>query len=226
MRLPFAWEHAIGLIGAVGLVGGCLAGLFWAPREMMMGDVSRILYVHVPAAWACMLAFTAAFVGAVGYLSTGRASFDYLVEACAEVGVVLGIVACVCGSLFAGPTWNTYWTWEPRLTSTAVMILSFVGVSLLRGAVLDFERRALWSAVASIMASVNVPITYFSVQWWQSMHQQQSTPATVSSDMKLIWRLNALFLILVTVWMVARRWRIAKARMAADLPVPLEQVPA
>lgn len=228
-RVPkrFAWEHAVGALGFVLLAIGSYLGLFVAPPERMMGEVGRILYVHVPSAWVSMLAFTGAFVAALGHLFTGRRGFDHAVEAMVEVGVLLAALLLVTGSIFARPTWGVWWSWDPRLTASAVMMLTFVGVLLLRGAVVDVERRATWSSVATVLAYVNIPITWFSVKWWRSLHQTQSDGQSMALTMKWVMYFNTLALLLVAIAFVARRWRIAEAQALAEAPPPLpgEELP-
>lgn len=221
------WEHAFGLAGLCVLVDGQYMGLVDAPRERMMGEVGRILYVHVPSAWLTMLTFTFCCAFAVAYLMTGRRSFDLLVESTAEVGVMLSILLQLTGMLFAKPTWGVFWDWDPRLVSTAVMMLAFLGVLTLRSVLADPEQRATWTSVGAILATTSMIVTYFSVRWWRSLHQMQSSPDTVASPMVLVLRMNAFALLFVTVWLVARRWRLAAAR-AAELdapPLPAEVTP-
>lgn len=225
-HLP-AWEHAFGLVGLATILDGQYLGLVDAPRERMMGEVGRVLYVHVPSAWSSMVCFTVAFVGALGFLFTGRKGWDLLTEATAEVGVVLCGLLLATGSIFARPTWGTWWTWDPRLTSTAVMMVSFVGVLLLRQAVSDPERRATWTAVATILATTSMVLTYASVRLWRSIHQMQSSPETIDPLMTSILRMNGFAFLFLAVWFSARRYRIAAARAAADAAPPLPaQVPA
>jgi heme exporter protein C len=219
------WEHLLGLVGLILLCVGQYMGLFVAPAERMMGEVGRILYTHVPAAWLALVAFTLAFFAAVGHLFTGDRRLDWLVESTIEVGAMLNALLLLQGSLFARPTWGVWWTWDPRLTSSAVMLLTFVGVLLLRSAVRDPDRRATWTSVATVLAFVNIPITYFSVKWWRSLHQIQSSPETVASPMVLVLRLNAFAFLFLTLWFVGRRWRIAAARAQAEAAPPLP-VPA
>lgn len=215
------WEHAFGLAGLSVLLDGQYLGLVDAPRERMMGEVGRILYVHVPSAWLTMLVFTFTCVFAVLFLVTGRRWADLAVEATAEVGVVLSIVLQGTGMLFAKPTWGVYWDWDPRLVSTAVMMLSFTGVLSLRAVLVDPERRATWTSVGAILATTSMLVTYFSVQWWRSLHQMQSSPDTVAKPMVLILRMNAFAFLFLTVWLVARRWRLAAERARADEAPPL-----
>lgn len=217
----FAWEHIVGGLGLVLLIAGHWAGLFWAPPERMMGDVGRIFYVHVPVAMFAMLVFCVAAAAALGFLLTGRKALDWLVEATVEVGVMMNALLLLLGSLWAKPTWGVWWTWDPRLTSASVMLVTFVGVLLLRQATADPDKRATWSSIATILSFVNVPITYYSVRWWRSIHQIQSSPETVNEYMVRVFRLNLVAVLLVLIWMTARRWRIAKSRALAELPPPL-----
>ena len=210
------WEDVFGLAGILLLVQGSWLGLIDAPAERMMGEVGRILYVHVPSAWATLVSFGFAAAFAVAHLLTGRARFDDQVEACVEVGVVMGGVLLVTGSAFARPTWGTWWTWDPRLTSTAVMEIAFVGVLLLRQAVQDPERRATWSSIASILAATSMIVTYVSVKLWRSIHQSFSSPDTIDGFMTLIMRMNAFGFLCLATWRIARRTRIAAARAAAE----------
>jgi heme exporter protein C len=224
--LPIAWEHPLGVAGFVLLVVGNALGLGLAPREAFMGEVARILYVHVPAAWIAMGCFVLAAGFALAFLVTGKRTWDSAMEATAEVGVVEGVLLLLLGAIFARPTWGVWWSWDPRLTSSAVMCLSFIGVLLLRGIVRDQDRRATWSAIATVLAGVNVPIVYKSVEW-ASLHQLPSvTPegTTIASEMKWILFFNTWALLFVTVWFLAQRWRLAEARADADAPEPLPEV--
>ncbi len=222
-KLPFRWEHAVGGYGLALFVVGQWMGLYWAPAERMMGEVSRILYVHVPAAWLSMVIFTLAFVGALGTLFTGRRGWDALTASCVEVGVLMTSLLLVLGSLFARPTWGVFWTWDPRLTASAVMLLTFVGVMLLRLVLFDAAQRALWSSAATVIAFANIPITYMSVKWWRSMHQLQSSPNTMSDDMVLVLRLNAWAFLFLSIWFIARRWRLSMRISDAAEPAPLPE---
>lgn len=221
VQKKFHWEHAVGAWGLLWLTIGSGLGLFWAPSEMMMGDVGRILYVHVPAAWIAMVVFTVALVCAVGFLFTGRPGWDWAVEASTEVGIVMNALLLVLGALFGKPTWGTYWTWDPRLTASLVMLLTFVGVLLLRNALADPGRRATYSSVATIIAYLNIPITYMSVKWWASLHQMQSTPKTIDPDMTFVLRMCAWAFLFISIWFMARRWRIAQAYDRSQTPEPL-----
>ncbi|MBX2802889.1 MAG: cytochrome c biogenesis protein CcsA [Myxococcales bacterium] len=225
--LPTSWEHPIGAYGLGLLIIGNYLGIAVAPSERFMGDVGRILYVHVPAAWIAMLCFMVAFVFALVFLFTNARKWDSAMEAACEVGVMQGALLLLLGAIFAKPTWGAWWTWDPRLTSSAVMMLSFVGVLLLRGVVQEPDRRATWSAIATILAAVNVPVTYMSVKWWRSMHAMQSETtqgSALNEEMRWILYFNTFAFLFLTAWFMGQRWRIAEARAEADLPEPLPEV--
>jgi heme exporter protein C len=212
-----------GGFGAALLLIGSWMGLFVAPREVYMGDVQRIMYVHVPTAWNAMLALTFSFGCAIMYLARGEWRWDSRHEAAIEVGILLGALLCVQGAIWARPTWGVWWDWDPRLTTTAVMVFAYAAILALRHFVDDPAKRAVWSAVASIIAFVDVPIVYFSVRWWNSLHQLQSSPETVSPAFYLPLRLNALgILFLMTGWIIARS-HLAAVRLEGELAPPLPE---
>jgi heme exporter protein C len=213
------------LVGAAGLLllaAGSYWGLFRAPRETYMGDVQRIMYVHVPTAWNAMLAFTFAFGCAVMSLLRGGYRWDARLEAAMEVGVVLASLLCMQGAIWAKPTWGVWWDWDPRLTTTAVLVLAFAGIIALRSVLEDPSRRAVWSAVAAIIAYVDVPIVYFSVKWWNSLHQTQSSPETVSKAFHWPLRVNAFGVLFLMIGLIALRTRLASLRLERELAPPPE----
>ena len=215
---PLPW--VLGGLGLTLLLGGSYIGLFVAPAEQHMGDVQRIMYVHVPTAWNAMLSLTFAFGCALAVLWTGRWRWDSRLEAAIEVGVVLSALLCLQGAIWAKPTWGVWWDWDPRLTTTAVMLFAFIGILALRRFVDDPARRATWSAIATVIAYVDVPLVYFSVRWWNSLHQMQSTPETVSSPFHLPLRMNALGVLFLMCGLIALRTRIAALRLREEVAPP------
>ncbi len=211
------WHHAAGALGVVLFAIGSWMGLFVAPPDRFMGDVMRILYVHVPTAWSALLCFTACFVFALLWLWRGDYRWDALLAATAEVGCVLGALLLCQGSIWAKPTWGVWWDWDPRLTTSAVMVLLFAGVLALRGFVDDPARRATLAAVAAIVAYVDVPIVYMSVKWWRTLHQVQSSPQTVDAAMVLPLRINAFAVLFIAIWLVALRAAANRRAIAAEL---------
>lgn len=210
-------------LGAVLFIGGSWWGLFRAPAEVFMGDVYRIFYVHVPTAWNAMLALTFTFGAALMFLIRGDWKWDARMEAGIEVGVLLSFMLCVQGAIWAKPTWGVWWDWDPRLTTTAIMLFAFLGILALRRFVDDPGRRATWSSVATIIAFVDVPIVYFSVKWWNSLHQMQSTPETVSPAFHWPLRANAFAILLLMIGWIMLRTRIAASRLRDELGPPLPE---
>ena len=210
----------IGIAGIVFLLLGSYFGLFVAPPEQFMGDLQRIMYVHVPTAWFALVAMTLAFAAAVVFLFGGDYEWDARMEASIEVGVVLAFLLCCQGAIWAKPTWGVWWDWDPRLTTTAVLLFAFLGILALRKFADDPHRRAMWSAVATIIAYVDVPIVYFSVKWWNSLHQQQSNPNTVSKPFWIPLRANAFGILLLMMAFIMLRARVAALRLEHELAPP------
>ena len=153
------------------LVSGVLS-LAVAPPDADQGQVQRLMYVHVPAAWLAYLAFTVVFVASIAYLRTKRIRWDGLAAASAEIGVLFTALAIGLGMLWGKPVWGTWWTWDPRLTTTAILLLIYLGYLAVRRLSESPDRRARWSAVVGIVGFVDVPIVHLSVVWWRSLHQQ------------------------------------------------------
>jgi heme exporter protein C len=211
-------------IGVLLLLVGSYFGLFVAPPEQFMGETQRIMYVHVPTAWFALLAMTIAFVCAIVFLFKSDFKWDARLEASIETGVVFGFLLCCQGAIWAKPTWGVWWDWDPRLTTTAVLLFAFLGILALRKFVEDPVKRGIWSSVATIIAYVDVPIVYFSVKWWNSLHQTQSSPDTVAKPFWIPLRANAFGILLLMTAFIMLRARIASLRLQHELaPPPLAE---
>ena len=204
--------HLFGLLGLILLLVGSYIGLFVAPPERYMGEVQRIMYVHLPSAWNGMLCYLFAFGFAIASLWQHKPKWDALTVGAVEVGVVLNALLLIQGSIWAKPTWGVWWDWDVRLTTSLIMLLLFAGVLALRSFVEDPTRRATWTAIATIVAFIDVPLVYFCVRWWRSLHQVQSTPETVSLGMVVPLRLNSIAFLLLVIWMVVQRARLELIR--------------
>jgi heme exporter protein C len=175
---PFPTIRVRPWLGRLAIAGSLIAtfmALVWAPTDAVQGDVYRIIYVHVPLAWLAYLAFFVVFLASLGWLWTKRPWFDALAVASAEVGVLFTGMFILAGSIWAKPTWGVWWTWDPRLTTTAILLLIYLGYLAVRRLPDEPARRASWAAVVGIVGFVDVPIVHLSVTWWRSLHQ----PATV-----------------------------------------------
>src|SRR5512135_2691176 len=134
-------------------------------------DVQRIFYFHVGIAWIAGLAMFVTFVSSILYLARNeQRKYDIAAASSVEIGVVFGLMVLASGMLWARPVWNTWWTWDPRLTTTAITEFIYVAYLMLRAAVDDPQRRARFSAVYGIIGFISVPITYFSTKWFNTIH--------------------------------------------------------
>lgn len=215
----------VGGLGLLLLLIGSYIGLFVAPAERHMGDVARIMYVHVPTAWVAMVCYTMAFVLAIMSLAKEKPESDARMVGAIEIGVVLNALLLLQGMIWGRPTWGVWWDWDVRLTTSLVMFLLFAGVLALRSFVDEPRRRAAWSAVATIVAFVDVPLVYFCVRWWRSLHQVQSTPDTVDPMMVIPLRVNAFAVLFLALWMIHMRKRIELARRAGEETEEPERLP-
>lgn len=219
------FDTGLGVFAFGLLAFGSYWGLAVAPPEVFMGDVYRIMYVHVPAAWSALIAYTVSFGACITYLIRNRPGADALAEASAEIGVVLNTLLVTTGSIWGRPTWGVWWAWDPRLTTAAVMLFAYAGYLMLRRFVDEPDRRARWGAVAGILIYANIPIVWFSVKWWNSLHQVQSSPKTMGEGMVLALRINAFgFLLLYAFWL-RLRYKLARRRQQTQELEP-EEVPA
>jgi heme exporter protein C len=143
---------------------------FYAPMEAVMGQVQRVFYFHVASAWVGMLAFMVAAIVGIAYLRTGNRKWDIAGLSAIEVGMVFALITIISGSIWARPIWNTWWTWDPRLTTATIMELIYVAYLLLRQGIEDPDRRARFGAVYAIIGFLSVPLTFFSARLFRTIH--------------------------------------------------------
>ena len=143
-----------------------------APTDAVLGHIQRIFYVHVPIAILSFLGFLVCAVAGAGYLIRRTEGWDRVAHAAAEVGVVFVTLALVTGVIWARPVWGVWWTWEPRLTTTLILWFIYVAYLMIRHYAPTPQQGRTWSAVVGIIGFVDVPIVYFSVQWWRSIHPE------------------------------------------------------
>ena len=156
---------------AIGMV------FFYAPMEKTMGIVQKIFYFHLPLAFTAFLSFGVSCVAGIMYLRNRQRIWDARLAASVEIGVVLTTLVLITGSLWGKPIWNTYWTWDPRLTTSLILWFIFTSCLILRSAIDEEEKRATFSAVMAIIGFVEVPIVFFSARLFRSIH-----PTIIRSD--------------------------------------------
>ena len=181
-----------------------------------MGHLQKIMYVHVPAAWNMMIAYFVVAVASLRYLWKGEENADLLAAAAAETGALFTGLLLILGMIWAKPTWGIWWTWDARLTSSAVLFFMYVGYLILRAFVDDPDRRAQWSAAVGLLGALNVPIVYMSVRWWRTLHQVQSSPRTLDPNYTIGLRINAIAVMLVLIFFIRHRYQTAQIERAAD----------
>lgn len=143
---------------------------FYAPLEAVMGQVQRVFYFHVASGWLGMASYSVALIAAIAYLRSSKSKWDVLGLAAVEVGLVYSLINILSGSIWARPAWNTWWTWDPRLVTATVMELVFLAYLMLRQGIEEPERRARFGAVYAILGFVTVPLTYYSIRIWRTIH--------------------------------------------------------
>jgi heme exporter protein C len=215
-RASRPWWSILAWLAPLVLIATQTFGIVTSPPDRDMGHLQKIMYVHVPVAWNFAIAFVVVFVASVRYLWTKDERHDLLAASAAEVGTVLTALTIVLGSLWGRVTWGVWWTWDARLTSTAVLLMIFLSYLTLRSFTEDPERRARWSAAVGIFGALNVPIVYMSVRWWRTLHQVQSRPDTVDPAYAWGLRLNAIAVLLLMIYFIGKRYEIARAERLTE----------
>ncbi len=193
---------------------------FYAPLEAVMGAVQKVFYFHVANAWVGMLGFIAAGVAGIAYLRTQDMKWDIVEVAAVEISLVFFIIAIVSGSIWAYPAWGTWWTWDPRLATAAILELIYVAYLMLRQGIDDPDRRARFGAVYTLIGAISVPITFLSIRLFRTIHPVLIGSASASAqggfDMSPRMLQTLLFSILVfSIFFVTLFWhRIRLGRLA------------
>jgi heme exporter protein C len=182
--------------------------LVFAPTEAVMGDVQRVFYFHVATAWVGMLGFMAATIAGLLYLITKNMKWDNISMCSVEISLVFFFITIVLGSIWARPIWNTWWTWDPRLTTAAITELIYVAYFMLRQATEDPERRARNAAVYTLLFGPSVPITFLAIRMYRTIHpvvvgagQGESLPLTADMKTAFFFALFAFTVIFVDLFL-------------------------
>ncbi len=161
---------ALDVASVVLLAVSAYLALVYAPEELVMGQVQRVFYFHVATAWTGLLGFVAAGVAGIVYLVTHDERWDVVEVAAVEISLVFFFITIVLGSIWARPIWNTWWTWDPRLTTAAVTELIYIAYFMLRQGVEDPLKRARFGAVYTIIGALSAPVTFFAIRLFRTIH--------------------------------------------------------
>lgn len=164
-----AWLTVVGVLTALVAQGMIL---LWVPREASQGVIQRLFYVHVPAAWITELAFGLTALGGVIYLWLRDERADAAAVSAAEGGLYFAVLLLIAGPLWAKVAWGAYWTWEPRLTLTLLLVFIFIGYFMVRGSATTPDRAKTYGAVVAIVGAMDIPVIHMSVYWFRSMHPE------------------------------------------------------
>ncbi len=166
------WIRVLEIVAVVALLAALGMVFFYAPMERVMGQVQRVFYFHVASNWIGMLSFAIAALSGIAYLISRKEKWDRLQVAAVELGLVFSIMGIISGSIWARPIWNTWWTWDPRLVSVTIMVLVYFAYLMLRQGIEDPERRARFAAVYAVLGFLSVPLTFFSIRLFRTIHPQ------------------------------------------------------
>ncbi len=220
MRLTRGWSLVLGLVAAALIAAGLWLG-FVAPEDYQQGDTVRIMFVHVPAAWASLAAYVALGGASFAALIWRHPLADAAAKVCAPIGASFTALALITGSLWGKPMWGTWWVWDARLTSVVILFLFYLGCMALRASIDDEARAGRAASILALVGLVNLPIVKFSVDWWSTLHQPASVfradGPTMTSD--YLWPLALMGLaytvLFAALWIVAIRTEVRERRIRA-----------
>jgi heme exporter protein C len=200
-----------GWLAALLAVAGLYVGFFVAPTDATQGEVYRIIFIHVPAAWMSMFIYLvmAGWAG-LGLVLNTRLS-GMMASALAPTGAMFTFVALWSGALWGRPTWGAYWVWDARLTSELILLFLYLGFIALKASIEDPVKADRAGAILAVLGAVNVPIIYFSVQWWNTLHQGASVSLTRSPSMATTM-LTGMLLMALAAWMYSIAASLARLR--------------
>ncbi len=213
------WANIFGMITAVLMLVNLYNIFIMVPTEASMGVVQRIFYFHAPSAIVALaVAFPVTFVYSVLYLWKHRLWHDRVAFCAAEIGVLFTTIVLTTGPIWARPVWNTWWSWDPRLTTTLILWFIYVGYMMLRVYTGEEQRGARFAAVFAIVGFVDVPIVYLANRLWRTLHPQPVIFGGAGSGLEPSMRYTFLFSIVVFiclfVFLLLQRLRLERARLA------------
>ena len=195
----FPWAAGLAVIlFALGLP----VALYFSPPDYQQGETVRLFYIHVPSAWISLMAYSVIAAGSATFLIWRHPMANVTARAAAPIGALFTAVALITGMLWGQPMWGTFWVWDARLTSELILLFLYLGFMFLHAAIDDPRRADRAAAVIAIVGAINVPIIYFSVKWWNTLHQGASVSLTKSPTMAstMLW---GMLIMSIAFWLYA-----------------------
>ena len=207
----------VGVLAAIFLFVAIYLVFSFAEIEMTMLEVQKIFYFHISSAFTLFLAFGVTCISSILYLIKRRDKYDTIAFVSTEIGIVFGVVVFTTGPIWARFAWNTWWNWEPRLTSALILWLIYIGYLILRSALAE-EKKRVYSAVLGIIGFLNVPIVYFSVELWQGgLHPDTSTKMNLPPTMQTAWLISWFALTLLYLFLLMFRYRVEQMKLELEI---------
>ncbi|KJS21902.1 MAG: cytochrome C assembly protein [Clostridiaceae bacterium BRH_c20a] len=200
------WGYILGIITLLTIIAANYLIFIWVPAEKVMGIVQKIFYFHVAAAWVGFLAFFIVFISSIKYLLTFNEKWDWYSAASAEIGFVFMSIVLATGSIWGRAFWGHWWTWDPRLTTSLILWFIYAAYLLLRSGITLEGRRARYSAVLGIIGFIDVPIVWFSVRWWRTVHPNlmESGKMAITTKMSITLSLSVMAFTLLYAFLLPR----------------------
>lgn len=216
-----AWLNVLGGVALVMLGIGAWLGLRVSPADVNQGDLIRVMYAHVSTAWVGFLAVGVAAFAGIAFLWTGRRRFDVVSVAASEAALLFGALTIIGGMTYSKPTLNTFWTWDAKLTLTALMVALLAGVFIVRGLIDEPTRRGRVSAVILIVVLASLPLNYLAAEWFRTLHPAKSIDltgggVTMDGTMLRILLFNVVAAALMFTWLLLERVRLGMAEAEID----------
>lgn len=216
-----AWLTALGAVAVTALAVGAFLGLRVSPSDVNQGDLIRIMYAHVSVAWVSFVAIAVAAFAGMAFLWRGRRSLDVLSAAASEVALMFGALTIIGGMTYSKPTLNTFWTWDAKLTLTALMVALLAGVFIVRGLIDEPVRRGRVSAVILIVVLASLPLNYLAAEWFRTLHPAKAIDltgggVTMDGAMLGILLFNVGAAGLMFLWLLLERVRIGLREAEAE----------
>ena len=206
----------VGTLAAILLFVAIYLVFSFAEIEMTMLEVQKIFYFHISSAFTLFVAFGVTFIFSILYLIKRLEKYDTIALVSTEIGIIFGVVVFTTGPIWARFAWNTWWNWEPRLTSALILWMIYISYLILRSA-LPEEKKRVYSAVLGIIGFLNVPIVYFSVELWQGgLHPDTSTKMNLPPTMQTAWLISWLALTLLYIFLLMFRYRAEQMKLELE----------